>query len=122
MDFKELHLKVNFIKRTRLDKIAYSSNFAYRNQDSELMKQVLRQIAINLGFLINRFDAISIEEVIRETRKNCIKSVYKELCKFHTNPEYLVNHIEKHKRQEAKSKLLYISNHIWFYLNYNNHQ
>lgn len=117
MDFDELDSIIHLNKKGKLDKIAYCRNFSYRHADSAMMNDILRQIAINLNYLVAKFDTMHFEDIILEIRKNCIK-------KFHiglhsqTNPSttYAINYIEKNKRQEAKAKLMYISNQIWLYL------
>ncbi len=119
MDFKELDQKIKLNKSGRIDKIAYCSNFSLNHSESDLMKQILRQIAINFNYLIVKFDTMRMEDIVIEIRKNCIKNFECGFTKFNSNSIYVIDYIEKKKRLEAKSKLMYISNQLWLFLNNN---
>lgn len=120
MDFKELDSRINLNKSGKLDKIAYCSNFSSKHHDSKLMKDILRQIAINLNYLIARYEQMDMDDVILELRKNCIRAFTKGLTNFNSNTTDAILHIQKNKRPEAKAKLIYISNQLWIYINSSN--
>lgn len=117
MNFKELDSKIS-LNKTRIEKIGYKKNMCdYEQNNRFLINSILRQIQTNITCILSKFEHLSADELVTETRKNCIKRF--ELDFYNSkNTEAAINHIEKQKRKEAKSKLLYIKNVLWLYLNY----
>lgn len=118
MDFKELN-KVVSLNKLRIEEIGYRSNLCYFERNKSLLNSIIRQIAINLNYVITKYDKLTIDEVIIQMRKNCIKRFEKDFMPNTRNLDATINYIEKNKRIEAKAKLLYIHNQLWNYINSN---
>lgn len=117
MEFKELSELVP-LNKVRIEKIAYKSNVCYKGNTIALI-QVIRQIAVNIGYTVYKFDRLNTQDVVENLRKNCIKSFEKKFMANTRNTNATITMIEKHKRKESKSYLLYIHNQLWRYVNSN---
>ena len=121
MDLQELNISVS-LNKTRIEKIGYKSNLCdYPQNNIILLNKIIKQIAININCLIVRYDRLTIDEIVIQLRKNCIKGFEKDFANNTRNIDAIINFIEKNKRKEAKAKLLYIHNQIWKYINSNRH-
>lgn len=118
MTFQELSTTIS-LNKTRIERIGYKSNLCDYSYNKEMLNSILKQIAINLAYVISRFDKLTVDELIIQLRKNCIKRFEGDFGTNTRNLEAIRNYIEKNKRQEAKSKLLYIHNQLWIYINSN---
>ena len=118
MTFQELSTTIS-LNKTRIERIGYKSNLCDYSYNKEMLNSILKQIAINLAYVISRFDKLTVDELIIQLRKNCIKRFEGDFGTNTRNLEAIRNYIEKNKRQEAKSKLLFIHNQLWIYINSN---
>ncbi len=116
MNFKELSKELN-ISQSKLDRICYKSRTLERlNDKSEKeLRPIIFQIAVNLDFLARSYNNLSIDELISHLRKNAFMKFKEGLCKSSNSDQTLI-YIEKHKRIEGKSKLIYLQNKLLFYL------
>lgn len=118
MEFEELNTIV-LLNKYRIEKIGYRSNLCYFERNKSLLNSIIKQIAINLNYIINKYDNLSTDELLIQLRKNCIKSFEKEFANNTRNVDAIIKYIQKNKRIEAKSKILYIHNQLWNYVNNN---
>lgn len=119
MNFQELNVSVG-LNKTRIEKIGYKSNLCdYPIKNKKLLCSIIKQIAINLNHVIIKYDKLTIDEIVILMRKNCIKRFEKDFVPNTRNLDATINYIQKNKRLEAKSKILYIHNQLWNYVNNN---
>lgn len=118
MTFQQLTTSIS-LNKTRIERIGYKSNLCDYSYNKEMLDSILKQIAINLSYIIVKFDNLTVDELIIQLRKNCIKRFERDFGTKTRNLDAIRNHIEKNKRQEAKSKLLFIHNQLWIYINSN---
>lgn len=118
MTFQQLTTSIS-LNKTRIERIGYKSNLCDYSYNKEMLDSILKQIAINLSYIIVKFDKLTVDELIIQLRKNCIKRFERDFGTKTRNLDAIRNHIEKNKRQEAKSKLLFIHNQLWIYINSN---
>ena len=118
MTFQQLTTSIS-LNKTRIERIGYKSNLCDYSYNKVMLDSILKQIAVNLSYVIAKFDKLTVDELILQLRKNCIKRFERDFGSNTRNLDAIRNHIEKNKRQEAKSKLLFIHNQLWIYINSN---
>lgn len=106
------------LNKMKVSKVAFKHQICYHeNRNPELLNAVFRQIAINLHVIYRSFDKMQITELESLLRKNGVKGFVRHLKPELTNPDKRIEYVEKNMRPQAKSKLLYIHNHLLRYVN-----
>lgn len=120
LDFHTLCDRIH-LNKSRLEKIGYKTKLCYPGYcyDEQVIMTILGQISTNLLWLISRFDNLDGDALVIHMRKNCIKGYGFDLCPGANNYRYVINQINGGKRQEAKARLVFISNQINIYLSSN---
>lgn len=108
------------LNKKKVSGIAYKHQICYHEKrNPELLTAVFRQISINLHVIYRSFDKMQITELEYLLRKNGVKGFVRHLKPEITNPDKRIEYVEKNLRPQAKSKLLYIHNHLLQYVNSN---
>jgi len=119
MDFGTVIHDLN-LNRSKIGKYSFCSflpyyyKYSYKEQKPET-KQIVSQIATNLEYVYTRFDDMNTSDSVALIRKSCVKSFELEFCTNHSSMTG-ISAIGNGKKQQAKSKLLWLINRIRLFI------